>query len=235
MNDSSTYDSGKHRGPSLTAVGATYAALFVASLVAAALLAPGAHFPRPYEPEAAMAAYFAAHADAARVSAFFQLGSAVPFGIFAAAAASRLRFLGVRAAGPTIALFGGAGAASMLALSALAQWSLCELGAGAATGVVRALDLFAFATGGPGFVVLSGLMVAGISVAAGLHRLAPRWVMVFGLVIAAVAELSSLSLVSRPLALLLPAARFPTFVWIVCAGALIAKSRARHENGEVHS
>jgi len=44
-----------------------------------------------------------------------------------------------------------------------------------------------------------------------------------GLIVAAVAELSSLGLVFRPAMILLPLARFPALVWIVCAGALLPK------------
>ena len=38
---------------------------------------------------------------------FLQIGALIPLGIFAATIVSRLRFLGVDAAGPNIALFGG--------------------------------------------------------------------------------------------------------------------------------
>jgi hypothetical protein len=38
---------------------------------------------------------------------FLQFGALIPLGIYAATAATRLRFLGVNAAGPYIALFGG--------------------------------------------------------------------------------------------------------------------------------
>jgi len=47
--------------------------------------------------------------------------------------------------------------------------------------------------------------------------------MISGLVVAAVAELSSLGLVFRPAMILLPLARLPALVWIVCAGALLPK------------
>jgi hypothetical protein len=47
--------------------------------------------------------------------------------------------------------------------------------------------------------------------------------MIFGLVVAAVAELSSLSLMVPAAAWLLPLARFPALVWIVCAGALLPR------------
>jgi hypothetical protein len=92
---------------------------------------------------------------------------------------------------------------------------------------VRALHLFAFATGGPGHVVPLGLLLAGVAVPAGLMRFLPRWTMTFGLVVAGIAELSTLSLLVPAAAFLLPIARFPAFIWILTAGALLPQSRRR--------
>jgi len=87
----------------------------------------------------------------------------------------------------------------------------------------RAHSAFALATGGFGHIVPLGLLLAGILLTAGLSRRLPRWTMISGLVVAAVAELSSLGLVFRPAMILLPLARLPALVWIVCAGALLPK------------
>ena len=46
---------------------------------------------------------------------------------------------------------------------------------------------------------------------------------VFGLVVAAIAELSSLALLLRPAMVLLPLARFAALVFIVCAGGMLPK------------
>ena len=46
-----------------------------------------------------IAAYFQLHSRAVLLGAFFQFGAAVPLGIFTATIVSRLRFLGVKAAG----------------------------------------------------------------------------------------------------------------------------------------
>jgi hypothetical protein len=213
-------DTTEHRGPSLLALGSVFAALFLASLAAGTALAGGEHFPSPFAPEAATAAYFAQHAQAVAAAAFLQFGAAIPLGIYTATAASRLQFLGLRAAGVFIALFGGLAASSFLALSALTQWVLAQPGT---SGAARTLHWFAFATGGPGHVVPLGLLVAGVAVSAGLTMRLPRWMMIFGLVVAAVAELSSLSLILPAAAWLLPLARFPALVWIVCAGALLPR------------
>lgn len=215
----------EHRGPSLVAVGTVFAVLFIASLVAGTAMAGGVHFPSPFQPAAVSLAYFAEHPDAVRLSAFLQFGAAIPLGIFTATAVSRLRFLGVNVAGPSIAQFGGIAASVLLAVSALMQWALTQPGVTESAGVVRALHLLAFGLGGPGVVVPSGLLLAGISTPAGLYRFIPRWLMWFGLVIAAMAELSALSLIVPAFIYLLLVARFPSLVWIVATSALLPKSR----------
>lgn len=214
-----------HRGPSLVAVATAFVALFVASLVSTAALTGGRHFPSPFEPASAAAAFFAEHADAVRLAAFLQFGGAVPLAVFAATAASRLRFLGVQAAGPSIALVGGTLASAMAALSALLQWVLAQPGIATAEGVMRAIQLAAFATGGPGHVAFFGILVAGVAVSGGLPRHLPRWVMWFGLVVAAVAELSSLAIAVPAAVYLVPLARFTGLIWLVVAGATLAKGR----------
>ena len=78
--------------------------------------------------------------------------------------------------------------------------------------------------GGPGHVVPLGLLLAGMAVTAGLTGRLPRWTMVFGLVVAAIAELSVLALVFPAAAWLLPLARFPALVWLICAGVLLPKT-----------
>jgi hypothetical protein len=215
----------RHRGPSLLAVALVFVSLFVGSLLTTAAMTGGSHFPSPFEPMAA--AFFTDHADAVRVSAFLQFGGAIPLAIFTATATSRLRFLGIEVAGQTIALVGGTLAAAMTGLSALAQWVLAQSGVASADGTLRAFHLLAFATGGPGVVAPFGLLVAGVSVSGALARKLPRWVMWFGLVIAAIAELSTLTMVTPMAAYLLPAARFPGLVWLIVVGAKLPAVRPR--------
>jgi hypothetical protein len=214
----------RHRGPSLLAVAIVFTTLFVGSLIISTAMAGGMHFPSPFQPEALSDAYFSQHADAVRVGAFLQFGSAIPLGIFTATAVSRLRFLGVNVAGGFIALFGGSAASLFLASSALVQWVLSHVGSGSSD-ATHALHLLAFATGGVGYVAPAGLLVAGISVSGGLSKLLPKWLMWFGLGVAAVAEASTLSLLVASAVYLLPLARFPAFAWMICAGALLPKTR----------
>src|SRR6266571_5985836 len=95
------------RGPSLILLAIVHVLLFAAGLVAAAALRHGASYVTPFAPAEQLRSFFAQNPTAVRVSSFFLFGSAVPFGIFAVTVVSRLRFLGVRAAGTNIALLGG--------------------------------------------------------------------------------------------------------------------------------
>lgn len=217
----------RHRGPSLLVVASVFVALFVASIVAVVVMTGGDHFPSPFGPEAASSAFFTAHGRALSMAAFLQLGAAIPLAIFTATAASRLRFLGVQAAGPYIALAGGLLASGMVALSALTQWVLGQSGITTSAEVTRALHLMSFATGGPGFVVPFGILIAGIAVSGGLPRHLPRWLMWSGLVVAVLAELSCLSILTPSAIYFVPLARLGGLLWLIAAGATLAKGRGK--------
>jgi len=94
---------------------------------------------------------------------------------------------------------------------------------------LRALQLFGFAAGGPGHVATLGLMMAGISVPAAFAKLMPRWVTWFGVILAVVAELSTLTLIFEPMAVLIPLARFPGFVWLIGTGFTLPSTRKATE------
>jgi hypothetical protein len=76
-----------------------HAAVFLSSIVVTSVLTGGGHFPSPFSPPASSLSFFARDAVAVRWSAFLQLGSAIPLGLFTATVASRLAVLGVRAGG----------------------------------------------------------------------------------------------------------------------------------------
>src|SRR5260370_4658106 len=97
----------RHAGPNPGIVAIVYTLLFNAGLSPVISFTGGPHFPGPWESSDTIAAYFQGHPTAVLICAFLQFGSAIPLGIFTATMVSRLRFLGVRAAGPSIALFGG--------------------------------------------------------------------------------------------------------------------------------
>jgi hypothetical protein len=217
----------RHPGPPLAVLATIHAVLFVGSLMLVAAWTGGGHLPSPFGTGEAGIDFVSRHALAVRWSALLQFGAAIPLGLFAATAASRLRFLGIRAAGATIALFGGIAAAICIALSALVQWSLTWVTALELLAGGRALYLLAFAIGGPGAVVCFGLLLAGVAVTSGLSRLLPRWLMWAGLLLASAAELSTLSLVWPVMSLLLPIARFGGMAWLIAAGALLPVTSRR--------
>jgi hypothetical protein len=215
----------RHAGPPLALPAWVFAGLFLGSLVIGALLTGGTPPPLPFQATDTSLRYFVDHATAVRIAAFLQFGAAIPLGIFTATVVSRFQFLGVNVAGVTIALFGGLAASFFLAASALTLWVLSSPGVAEVVSNARVLELLAFATGGPGHVVPLGLLLAGISIAGGLTRKLPRWVMWFGIVLAIIAELSTLTLISAGAAFFLPLARFPAFIWMLCVAFTLPSKR----------
>jgi hypothetical protein len=122
-----------------------------------------------------------------------QFGAAVPLGVFTATIVSRLRFLGVKAAGAYIALFGGFGAAFATASNATVLWTISHSGIAQDTALTQALYFLSYGLGGPGYSVPLGLLMAGISVPLLLYRLVPRWIPILGLALAVCGELSWLN------------------------------------------
>src|SRR5207248_10784264 len=130
-------------GPPLLPLALVYTLLFAANLISAALLRRGAPFVTPFGDAEAARAFFATNPLAVKVSAFFFFGSAVPLGIYTSTLVSRLRFLGVRAAGTNIALFGGFDASGAIAISALCTWVLSVPEVSASPVATRALYFLA--------------------------------------------------------------------------------------------
>src|SRR5215813_4013396 len=223
----------RHRGPNLGAVSVVYTVLFLMSLVVTAIMTGGSHFPSPFIAPDLAQAFFAGNGSAVAIAAFLQFGAAVPLGIFTATVVSRLQFLGVNVAGVFITLVGGFAASLFAAISALLQWALAQPGIASQAGPTRVLHLLSFATGGVGFVVPFGLLVAGVSIIAWVTKMLPRWLVWLGLVIAVIAELSSLSLLFTSASYLLPAARFAGFVWIIATGFLLPRSRAEAQKSRL--
>ncbi|WP_158074032.1 hypothetical protein, partial [Micromonospora sp. CB01531] len=158
----------------------------------------------PYSSDADLLDFYTHHLGAAHLSAFLLLASAVPFVVFTAIASHRVRAAGLDVPGRLIALVGGTAAAALLAMSGLTTLALTQTHVADSPIAIRALNALAFATGGPGFVVFSGLLLAGISVPALAGQLVPRWVGWFGLVIAGVCELAALTAAIPALDPLLP-------------------------------
>ncbi|MDX6256888.1 MAG: hypothetical protein QOJ11_3222 [Frankiales bacterium] len=215
----------QQRGPSLTVLAAVSVGLLVAGLALSAAL--GGLFPSPYAHADTIRDYFLTQSDAVRAGGILTFASSVPLAIYAATASARLRQLGVTAPGATIALAGGVLSAGALSLAGLLQWTLAQAPVRTEGHLVRALQDLTFMTGGVMHVVFLGLLVAGIAVPGWLAGLLPRPAAYSGLAIAAIAELSTLSLVWQPMSALLPIGRFPALLRLIAAGALLPRKRTR--------
>lgn len=212
-------------GPPLAILGLVSSGLLLAGLVVSTVLA-GETFPSPFADAATILGYFPDNADAIRLGAFFQFGSAIPLAIYAATVSTRLRRLGIQNPGATIALVGGVLAAMSLSLSAMIVWTLSRPEVLPQPALVRALHDLSFQAGGPGFVVPFGLLLAGVAVPGLIVGLLPRWLAVAGLVLATLAEVSALALLVDGAAYLLPVARFGGLAWLIAAGVLLPKRRS---------
>ena len=212
-------------GPPLGVLAIVHAALFVAALLVGMLLAGGTAFVSPFEGAAAVTAHAQHDWAAIRVGAMLQFGSAVPLGIYAATAFARLQRLGVRVPGPAIGFAGGLTASLLLMVSALCGYVLSRPELAGDARLALAIAFLSFATGGVGYVTGLGLLIAGMAVPGVILGLLPRWLGWAGLVIAALSELSFLSLAIEPLQFLLPIGRFGGMLWLIVAGFLLPIDR----------
>ena len=215
----------RFHGPSLLLLATAHLLIFASGLVVAAVLRHGAHFATPFAPAEELRAFLALSPTAVRVSNFFLFGSAIPFGIFAVTVVSRLRFMGVRAAGTNIALLGGLIATVALILSGSVGWILSVPEVLASAPLIKAVNFLNFLFGGVVFAVGFGLLAAGVSVTCYFMRLLPRWLVVFGMLLALPGELSSLSLVAYPANFFIPITRYMGFIWMFSVAVALTGDR----------
>jgi hypothetical protein len=230
MSFSNPENAAKHRGPHPGILAIVFTALFNAGLYfVISFSASSPHFPGPWESAETITAYFQGQPQAVLMCAFLQFGSAIPLGLFTATIVSRLRFLGVKAAGAHMALFGGLTTTVNLALSALVLWVMAYPGIAQEASVLRALYYVTFAVGGVGYSVPLGLLIAGVSMPSGFMKLLPKWLVAFGILIGVCGELSWFSLIFSNLIFLIPLTRFPGFIWLITAGFMLPKAVAQNE------
>lgn len=215
----------RHQGPPLAAVATAYTLLFLAGLYPVTIFGGQPHFPGPWESVDTVAAFFQSRPTAVRICAFLQFGAAIPLGIFTATVVSRLQFLGVRAAGTYIALFGGFATAMTLMAASAALWTMAQPGIADDRGVLHALYWLVKGLGGSGFSVPFGLLIAGVAIPAGFLRLLPKWLVVLGLALAICGELSWANLMWPAALPLVPLTRFPGFVWMIAVGFAMPNAR----------
>lgn len=214
-----------HKGPHPGILAVLYMVLFCVGLYPVTMLYKMPYWPGPGSPDAAVVSYFQNYGGRVLFCIVLQLGGMICLGLFTATMVSRLHFLGARAAGTTIALFGGFLVLADAVGGTMATWAMIHPGVAGNAPVMLALYYMAFGLGGPGFSVPMGLLIAGISVSAFFLKLLPRWVIVFGLVLAVAGELSWLVLAFPKLLPLIPLVRFPGFIWLIAAGFLLPRSR----------
>jgi len=215
----------RFRGPSLILLAAVYILISEAGFVAAMVLRHGAAFVTPFASAEALHQFLALSPTAVRVSNFCLFGSAVPFGFFAVTAVSRLRFLGVRAAGTNIALLGGLIATIALLLSGAVGWILSVPEVLDSAQVMKAIVSLSFLLGGTVFAVGFGLLAAGVSVTCHFMRLLPRWMVALGMLVAIAGELSSFSLIAYPANFFIPITRFVGFIWMISVAVGLTRNR----------
>jgi hypothetical protein len=220
-------------GPSLILLATVHILLFAAGLAAAVALRHGASYVTPFAPAEALRSFFTQSPAAVRVSSFFLFGSAVPLGIFAVTTVSRLRYMGVRAAGTNIALLGGLIATIALLLSGIAGWILSVPEVLASAPIIKMVNFLNFLVGGVVFAVGFGLLAAGVSVTCYFMRLLPRWIVALGILVALAGELSSFSLIAYPANFFIPITRFVGFIWMLSVAEALTKDRKAAQSANV--
>lgn len=211
----------RHQGPPPGVLATIYTVLFCTGLYFVTQFSAKPHFHGPWEPVSTLMAFFQARSEAVLLCSFFHFGAAIALGLFTATIVNQMRFLGVRAAGVNIAMFGGFATVFSMFVSAFTLWTLAQHGVAQDAAVTEAFYYFGFAAGGPGFSVPLGLLIAGISVPSMFMKLLPKWVAVSGIVLGAIGELSWLNLVIPKVVFLVPLTRFPAFIWLMAAGFLL--------------
>jgi hypothetical protein len=222
----------KHKGPPLGIVATVFVVLFLAALYPVTAFNGKPFFPGPSEPIGVIMAFFATRSSAVLLCAALQFGAAVPLGIVTATAVSRLRFLGIRAAGADIALFGGFLTSFNMMASASVYWTMTYPEVAHSESVLQAAYRLGFALGGPGFSVPFGLLIAGIAVTAGFAKLLPKWLVVSGLLIAAIGVLSWTEILLPKALPLIPLTRFPGFLWLIAAGFFLPSTTIARERSQ---
>ncbi len=229
----------RHAGPHLGMLAIVYTLLFNAGLCAVSAFGipfgvKQPYWPGPWEPPNVIVSYFQAHSTAALICVFLQTGALIPLGIFAATIVSRLRFLGINAAGPSIALFGGFMTVFNGVAAGFTVWAMIHPGVTQDVALTTALYYLSYAFGGPGFSVPMGLLMAGVCIPAALRKLLPTWVVAFGLLLAIAGELSWFNLVFPKALFLIPLVRFPGFIWLIATGFMLPSAVAQPSRpGEV--
>jgi hypothetical protein len=221
----------KHAGPHLGMLAIAYTVLFNAGLTAVSAFGlpigvKPPYWPGPWEPPDVIVSYFHTHSFNVLICVFLQIGALIPLGIYAATIVSRLRFLGIDAAGPNIALFGGFLTVFNSMAAGFTTWAMIHPGVMQDLTITPALNYLSYASGGPGFSMPMGLLMAGVCIPAAFRKLLPKWLIVFGLLLALAGELSWFNLVFPKALFIIPLVRFPGFIWLIAIGFMLPNAVA---------
>ena len=211
------------RGPSLLLLALVHILIFITGIVAVVMLRRGALYVNPYAPADTIRAFLAQNPAAVRIGNFLLFGSAVPFGIFAVTVVSRLRYLGIRAAGTNIALLGGLIATFALILSGLFGWVLSLPEVTASASLAKGISFLSFLFGGATYAIGFGLLAAGVSVTSFFARTLPRWLVFLGMLVAITGVLSWFSLLAYPANFFIPITRYIGFIWMLLAAIKLTR------------
>jgi hypothetical protein len=218
--------------------GIGFVATFLVGLVAASLLATGP-YPVPGTPAPDIVAYLAANPASVAVNVLAQVIAGFALVVFAVGLA---RSLPRPASGQILAagtLAGGALALSGAVL-ATAFATAAEPALAATPAVVAALHHLTFLLGGPLHVVFLAMLVGTASIAGRLGGRLPGWLAVSGMVIAGIGLLSVLAIVvpALPMAAVsapIPLGRFLAFGWIVLSVVQLRRGATRPDAAEVRA
>src|SRR5215469_6755264 len=114
----------KHAGPSLWLLAILYTVLFNAGLFPVTMFGGMPYWPGPWESPGVITSFFQTQGTRVLTCIFLQTGATVCLGLFTAVIVSRLQFLGIRAAGVYIALFGGFLTVFNGAIASFATWAM---------------------------------------------------------------------------------------------------------------
>ena len=187
----------------------------------------GATGPRPDSSADAVSDYLIANTGHVSLLSIVVLVTALPLTIWTTVVFARIRKLDPASPSPVIALAGGLLASMSLTVCGLVTWTSADTAELGDPVVSRTLSTLSFVLGGPGFVVMLGLLLAGVALSSLLLDLLPLPVAWAGLVLAAISVLSIASLLTSTLLPLLPVGRFGGAVWLIVATILLTNERQR--------
>ncbi len=145
-----------HQGPHPGMLAILYTVLFCAGLYPVTGMYAKPYWPGPWEPASVIVPYFQNYGGRVLLCLFLQLGAMICLGLFTATVVSRLHFLGARAAGIYIALFGGFLVVFDAMAGTMATWTMVHPSVAPHSDVVIALYYLAYGLGGPGFSIPIG-------------------------------------------------------------------------------